>query len=76
MLAMDKTRIILDGRILEDVNSCDIKLDFINNKNEVILQIKGNPIKAELLNIDSVEENAFNKNLNTITWTQFICKKN
>ena len=75
MISVDKTRIILDGHILENIELCDVKLDFVNKKNEVILHTKNEQIKAKLLNIDSVEENAFNKKLETITWTQFICEK-
>ena len=75
MFAMDKTRILLDGHILKDVKLCTIELDFMNKKNIVAIHTENNFIEAEFKGSEVVEENAFKKDLETVTWTQFICNK-
>ena len=75
MIMMDKTRIILDGKTLDNIKNCAIFFDFTNNTNIALISIpdQADPIVTTILNFDVVEENSHKKDLETVTWTQIIC---
>ena len=75
MLSLDRTRIIVDSKIVENLEECVIFFDFKNKINKIALKITGaeKPTLAEVLGFEVVLENNLIKNKETITWTQIIC---
>ncbi len=74
MLSIDKTRIILNGKILENVKTCSLILDFKDKiANAYISFENDSSVIAKILNFDVVQENSFDKIKDTVTWTQILC---
>ena len=76
MLSLEKTRVILDSKILKNLEECVIIFDFKNNINKIALKVTGTekPISAKVLNFDSFLENNLVKDKETITWAEIICE--
>ena len=81
MIDLSKTRVILDGRVLENVSSFRINFGLSIPKSKPTVFIYVNletgleTILAYLLDIDIVRENHLDKNKDTITWTQVVCEE-
>jgi len=78
MLSMERTRILVDGKELKNVKGCFISLDFVGMTQNAMIQFKDESLPPSLVNVqtfDVVEENAQDKNKETVTWTQIVCNK-
>jgi hypothetical protein len=81
MITSNKTRFLLGGKVMDNLAS--VEIHWVPNEEDikVIFFYKGNFLDLELpgtyklLGIDTVEENQFDKNKETVTWTQFIVEK-